>query len=158
MRSGAQILEELVDYYGPANRVGILKVHLFRPWSVRHFSTQLPSTVRRIAVLNRCKEHGVGEPLYTDVCATLQSSGSDVRIIGGQYGLASKDFMTGMAHAVFENLAASKLKHPFTVGIVDGLCHLNLGYTELSTMPAGTAQCMYFGVGSNGTVGANKNT
>merc|ERR1719265_1191628 len=131
-------------------------VHLFRPWSVKHFMSQLPATVRRVAVLDRCKEHGVGEPLYTDVCATLQSK-PGIRIIGGRYGLASKDFSTGMAHAVFVNLASSKPKHPFTVGIVDDVSNLHLEYTEIQTVPEGTVQCMLFGFGSDGTVGANKN-
>eukprot|EP00929_Paragymnodinium_shiwhaense_P006963 TRINITY_DN110918_c0_g1_i1.p1 TRINITY_DN110918_c0_g1~~TRINITY_DN110918_c0_g1_i1.p1 ORF type:complete len:1844 (-),score=584.39 TRINITY_DN110918_c0_g1_i1:160-5043(-) len=156
MGSGVTVIEELIDYYGPNKKVGVLKVHLFRPWSKAHFLAQLPSTCKRIAVLDRCKETGVGEPLFTDVAATLQGI-STMRIIGGRYGLASKDFTTGMAHAVFENLRAWKPKHPFTVGIEDDVTHLSLPYPSLDTVPTGTVQCLLFGFGSDGTVGANKN-
>jgi len=156
MGSGAQVVEELMDYYGSSKKVGMLKVHLFRPWSISHFLAAMPASVKRICILDRCKEHGVGEPLYTDVCATMQGF-ANVRIIGGRYGLASKDFTPGMAHAVFENMMASRPKHPFTVGLLDDVTNLSLPYTEMNTVPAGTVQCLLFGFGSDGTVGANKN-
>jgi len=159
MGSGATVLEELIDHYGPEKKVGMVKIHLFRPWSARHFLACVPSTVRRIAVLDRCKETGLGEPLFMDVCATLQACqmGNNIRVIGGRYGLASKDFTTGQAHAVFENLAKEDPQHPFTVGIKDDVTHLSLDYTELDTVAEGTMQSLLFGFGSDGTVGANKN-
>jgi homodimeric pyruvate:ferredoxin (flavodoxin) oxidoreductase len=159
MGSGATVLEELLDHYGPARKVGIVKIHLFRPWSAKHFLAAIPSTVRRIAVLDRCKETGLGEPLFTDVCATLQAChrGNGIVVIGGRYGLASKDFTTGQAHAVFLNLQKRHPQHPFTVGIEDDVTHLSLSYTEMNTVSQGTVQSLLFGFGSDGTVGANKN-
>merc|ERR1719433_1009537 len=108
MGCGASVVEELIDHYGPDKEVGVVKVHLFRPWSAKHLLAAIPRTVRRIAVLDRCKENGLGEPLFVDVAATMQRSrdSRDVTVIGGRYGLASKDFSPGMVDAVFENLNA----------------------------------------------------
>merc|ERR1719264_110080 len=137
----------------------MVKVHLFRPWSAKHLLAAIPKTVKRIAVLDRCKETGLGEPLFLDVAATIQGtkSGKSIRIIGGRYGLASKDFTSGMGLAVFENLASSSPKHPFTIGFDDDVTFLSLKYKAMNTVPEGTAQSVLYGFGSDGTVGANKN-
>lgn len=159
MGCGAAVVEELIDHYGPSKKVGVVKVHLYRPWSAKHLLATIPSSVKRIAVLDRCKETGLGEPLYTDICATMQTvpAGSKLKIIGGRYGLASKDFTTGMVHSIFENLRSNNSKHPFTIGFDDDVTFLSLPYEPLNTVPEGTAQSVIYGFGSDGTVGANKN-
>jgi len=159
MGSASGTVEELIDSYGPNAKVGVVKVRLFRPWSGRHLLANIPRSCRRIAVLDRCKENGFGEPLFTDVCATLQgcAAAKHIKIIGGRYGLASKEFTPGMAHAVFENLKSQKPQHPFTIGINDDVTHLSLTFTERNTVPDETVQCLLYGFGSDGTVGANKN-
>merc|ERR1719162_1493095 len=93
MGCGAQVVEEYIDYVGVGQKIGVLKVHLYRPWSAKHFLSVMPPSVKRVAVLDRCKENGLGEPLFLDVAATIQQNGMEgIKIIGGRYGLASKDF------------------------------------------------------------------
>ncbi|OUM67866.1 hypothetical protein PIROE2DRAFT_4541, partial [Piromyces sp. E2] len=153
-QSASEILNQ---NYG--RKTGVLNVRLFRPWSKKHFLGALPSTVERIAVLDRCKENGsIGEPLFTDVCTALFSEprSKPIKIIGGRYGIASKDFTPGMAIAVYENLASPKSKVKFTVGIDDDVTNLSLPYKNYDTLGNNIIQCQFWGFGSDGTVGANK--
>lgn len=169
MGSGCQVVEEAVQYMvGKGEKVGLLKVHLFRPWSAEHFLSALPATVKSIAVLDRTKESGgVAEPLYLDVAGSLQRRGinngvrdrlaSDLMVVGGRYGLGSKDFTPAMAVAVFDNLALEQPKDHFTVGIIDDVTFSSLPIgPDIDTVPEGTFQCLFWGMGSDGTVGANK--
>jgi pyruvate-ferredoxin/flavodoxin oxidoreductase len=164
MGSAAATVAATVDALGPEARVGVLTVKLFRPFSVEHFLAALPATVKRIAVLDRTKEPGaIGEPLYQDA-ATALFQNPDRRLkmthlIGGRYGLGSKEFTPAMAKAVFDELAASNPKPRFTVGIVDDVTHLSLTVDEtFEVEPANTVRAVVFGLGADGTVGANKNS
>jgi pyruvate-ferredoxin/flavodoxin oxidoreductase len=141
--------------------VGLIKVHLYRPFSMSHFMAAIPATCKKIAVLDRTKESGaLGEPLYLDVCSALREVGKcDIQVVGGRYGLGSKEFNPTMVKAVFDNLKAASPRNHFTVGIVDDVSNtsLELGETvDVST--EGAKACMFFGFGSDGTVGANKNS
>lgn len=161
MGSGAETAQETVDALNADGaKVGVLKVRLFRPFSMAHFVAALPETVNSIAVLDRTKEPGsTGEPLYLDVCTTLREAESDIRVIGGRYGLSSKEFTPAMVKAVFDELAKDAPKNHFTVGIKDDVTHTSLEYDpEFSAEAAGTMRAMFYGLGSDGTVGANKNT
>ena len=158
MGSACDVIEETIDYLvKKGKKVGLLKVRLFRPFSVEHFVKALPPTVRKIAVLDRTKEPGsIGEPLYLDVVAAL--SGKKIKIIGGRYGLASKDFTPSMVNAVYEHLDKACF-HNFTVGIKDDVSNLSIPVAkEINTEPEGTVGCMFWGLGSDGTVGANKDS
>jgi len=169
MGSGAEAAEEAVDALNArGEKVGLLKVRLYRPFSVKHFYKALPLMVESIAVLDRTKEAGAaGEPLYMDVVTAVEESlrngyGS-VRvapaIIGGRYGLSSKEFTPAMVKAVYDNLAQAKPKMHFTVGIRDDLNHTSLDYDpEFSTEPDSVVRAMFYGLGADGTVGANKNS
>ncbi|MEN6369218.1 MAG: pyruvate:ferredoxin (flavodoxin) oxidoreductase, partial [Thermotogota bacterium] len=159
MGSSCDVLEETLTYLNTKGaKTGLLKVRLYRPWSSEHFLAALPKSVKRIAVLDRTKEPGSqGEPLYLDVCTTFQQAGRNLLVVGGRYGLGSKDFTPAMAKAVFDNLAAAKPKNGFTVGIEDDVTHTSLLVKdELDVAPKGTIQCKFWGLGSDGTVGANK--
>ncbi len=159
MGSSCDVLEETQNYLNAKGaKTGLLKVRLYRPWSCEHFLAALPKSVKRIAVLDRTKEPGSqGEPLYLDVCTTFQQAGRNLLIVGGRYGLGSKDFTPAMAKAVFDNLAAAKPKNGFTVGIEDDVTHTSLPVQEeLDVAQKGTIQCKFWGLGSDGTVGANK--
>lgn len=163
MGSGVQPLEAAVRHLsGEGKKVGVLKVHLFRPWSAEHLLAALPASARRICVLDRTKEHGSGgEPLLVDVSSSLQRARRNVDVIvGGRYGLGSKDFTPAMALAVFENLMRPNIDDvldSFTVGIVDDVTFSSLPYgAEPEVLPAGTTECLFWGMGSDGTVGANK--
>jgi len=159
MGSGACAIEEAVQYLNAhGKKVGVLKVRLYRPWSARHFLAALPATATKICVLDRTKEPGsFGEPLYLDVAATIQSTGQHRLVIGGRYALGSKDFTATHAKAVYENLELAAPKNHFTVGINDDLSHTSLPMgTEINAVPEGTVQCLIWGLGSDGTVGANK--
>jgi pyruvate-ferredoxin/flavodoxin oxidoreductase len=159
MASGCDVAEETVNYMvNDSESVGVLKVRLYRPWSSEHFLEALPDTVERIAVLDRTKEPGSqGEPLYQDVCTTFQQRGKSPVIVGGRYGLGSKEFTPAMVKAVFDNLDQSTPKNRFTVGINDDVTHTSLPVEEeLDVAPAGTVQCKFWGLGGDGTVGANK--
>ena len=139
-------------------KVGVLCVHLYRPFSVKRFMDAIPQTVKRIAVLDRTKEPGsFGEPLYLDVRAAFYTSDRQPLIIGGRYGLGSKDLLPGDIVAVFDNLAAAEPKNNFTISITDDLSHTSLPRVEgVDVTAAGTKACKFWGLGSDGTVGANK--
>lgn len=163
MGSGAGAVEETVDYLNNlGEKVGFLHVHLFRPFSVKHFMAALPQTVKAIAVLDRCKETGaIGEPLYMDVVNALHAGWENEmpKIIGGRYGLASKEFNPAMVKAVFDELDSSKPKKSFTIGIDDDVTHTSLRYDKsFSLEEQHLFRGLFFGLGADGTVSANKNT
>jgi pyruvate-ferredoxin/flavodoxin oxidoreductase len=169
MGSGAEAAHETVEYLNArGEKLGLIKVRLFRPFSATHFLAALPSTVRAIAVLDRTKEAGAaGEPLYLDVVNALyQGVQSGLRkaealpkVAGGRYGLSSKEFTPAMVKAVFDNLKAAKPKEHFTVGIHDDVSHSSLEYDpKFSTEPDSVVRAMFYGLGADGTVGANKNS
>ena len=157
--SGCETIEETIEYLNAkrGTKYGLVKVRLYRPFDVKRFVESLPASVKRIAVLDRTKEPGsIGEPLYLDVVAAL--AGKDIRIIGGRYGLSSKEFTPSMVYAIYKHLAKDGF-HGFTVGIEDDVTNLSLTVDELIvTEPEGTTNCMFWGLGSDGTVGANKNS
>lgn len=159
MGSGCETIEETIEYLNAkrGTKYGLVKVRLYRPFDVKRFKEALPSTVKRISVLDRTKEPGsIGEPLYLDVVAALE--GKDIRIIGGRYGLSSKEFTPSMVLAVYKHAEANGF-HGFTVGIEDDVTHKSLKVSEhIVTEPEGTTNCMFWGLGSDGTVGANKNS
>ena len=187
MGSACEVVEETVNYLAArGEKVGLVKVRLYRPFSREHFWRAVPASCRRLGVLDRTKEPGaVGEPLYTDVCAALaeavtaggEAAGKWVAasqaargaggtggsglpgVYGGRYGLGSKDFTPAMVKAIFDNLAAARPKNHFTVGIIDDISgtSLEVGPT-LDVSPAGTFTCKFYGLGADGTVGANKNS
>jgi len=168
MGSGAEAMHETIDYLvGRGEKVGMIKVRLYRPFSVGHFVNTLPKTVKSIAVLDRTKEPGAeGEPLYKDVITALVEARvagtlefAMPRVVGGRYGLSSKDFTSAMAKAVFENLAAEKPKNHFTVGIRDDVSNTSLDYDpNFVTEGEDVVRAMFYGLGADGTVGANKNS
>ncbi len=159
MGSSCEVLEETVNYLNSRDqRVGLIKTRLYRPFSTEHLLRALPATVTALSVLDRTKEPGaLGDPLYQDVCTAFLEKGEAPTIVGGRYGLGSKDFTPGMAKAVFDNMLGLQPKNHFTVGIKDDVTNLSLDVEdEIDTVPAGTVQCKFFGIGSDGTVGANK--
>lgn len=167
MGSGCDVVADAVAAMAKkGEKVGLIKVRLFRPYSETDFIKALPKTVKKIAVLDRCKEPGaIGEPLFQDVvtaCTNAFKSGSLKElplIVGGRYGLGSKDFTPAMAKAVFENLSSAKPVQSFTVGINDDVTNRSLSYDESwITEPEDTFKALFYGLGSDGTVGANKNT
>jgi pyruvate-ferredoxin/flavodoxin oxidoreductase len=163
MGSGTGPVHEITDYLNElGEKVGYLQVHLFRPFSVKHFIEVIPGTVKHIAVLDRCKEPGaIGEPLYMDVINALHSGWKYAmpKVIGGRYGLASKEFNPGMARAVFDELKKEKPKNSFTIGIDDDVTHTSLTWdNDFSLEDQHLFRGLFFGLGSDGTVGANKNT
>ena len=160
MASSCAVIEEAVNHLAAqGEKIGLVKVRLYRPWSTEHFLASLPETTKKIAVLDRTKEPGaLGEPLYLDIKSVFQGSGRDMLIVGGRYGLGSKDFTPAMVQAVFDNLAADEPRNGFTVGIEDDVTNTSLPLPpEMDATPDGTIQCMFWGLGSDGTVGANKN-
>ncbi|HLI63689.1 MAG TPA: pyruvate:ferredoxin (flavodoxin) oxidoreductase [Terriglobales bacterium] len=171
MGSGAEAAHETVDYLtAQGEKVGMVKVRLMRPFSVEHFLAALPATVKSIAVLDRTKEPGcIGEPLYQDVVTALTEGftagkapmAAFPKVIGGRYGLSSKEFTPAMVNRVFQELAKTKTapQNHFTIGINDDVTHTSLSYDpEFSTEPPDTVRALFYGLGSDGTVGANKNT
>jgi len=161
MGSGAEAAHETVDaLIARGEKVGLLKVRLYRPFSVKHFIDALPATVEKIAVLDRCKEAGAaGEPLYLDIVNALHEGKRAVEVIGGRYGLSSKEFTPAMVKAVYDNLSESEPKNHFTVGINDDLGHTSLEYDpSFSTEPDSVIRALFYGLGADGTVGANKNS
>ncbi len=162
MGSGVEAIEETVDYLtAKGEKVGLIKVRLYRPFSAEHFVSALPKTVKNVAVLDRTKEPGsFGEPLYVDVATVLNDKGmKDITVVGGRYGLASKEFTPSMVNAIYENLKLDAPKNHFTVGINDDVTGLSLEVKEeIDTTPEGVTRCKFFGLGSDGTVGANKNS
>ncbi len=138
-------------------KVGVLTVHLYRPFSVKHFIEQLPDTVKKIAVLDRTREPGaIGEPLFLDVQSALASSDKDIRVCGGRYGLGSKDVIPEDIMAVYEHLKADRPRHNFTLSITDDVTHLSLAPIPVPPVKSRLISCKFWGFGSDGTVGANK--
>ena len=162
MGSGASVMEETVEKLcALGDKVGVIKVRLFRPFSVAHFLRVLPKTCEKITVLDRSKEAGaLGEALYLDVCAALAESGRGcIRVFGGRYGLGSKEFTPDACLAVFENLKKDEPKNHFTVGIEDDCTHLSLPIeNRLNVTDSNLLSCIFYGLGSDGTVGSNKDT
>ena len=161
MGSGADAVEETVDYLvARGEKVGVLKVRLYRPFSPAHMVAALPKTVTKLAVLDRTKEPGaLGEPLYLDVVAGLKEMGREMDVVvGGRYGLGSKEFTPSMILAIYKNLDGEQKNH-FTIGINDDVTGTSLVVDEqIDVAPAGTTRCKFYGLGSDGTVGANKNS
>lgn len=159
MGSVCDTVEEVVDYLiNKGEKVGIIKVHLYRPFSTKYFFDVLPKSVKKIAVLDRTKEPGsIGEPLYLDIVKAFYQEENKPFIIGGRYGLGSKDTRPSQILAVFSNLMSYKPKDRFTIGINDDVTHTSLEEKEIiDTSPEGTISCKFWGLGSDGTVGANK--
>ncbi|MEE3350036.1 MAG: pyruvate:ferredoxin (flavodoxin) oxidoreductase [Candidatus Gastranaerophilaceae bacterium] len=159
MGSGCETIEETIEYLNSTRgtKYGLVKVRLYRPFDVKRFNEALPKSVKRIVAMDRTKEPGsIGEPLYLDVVAALENK--DIRVIGGRYGLASKEFTPSMVLAIYKHSEANGF-HGFTVGINDDVTHKSLEIKEhIVTEPEGTTNCMFWGLGSDGTVGANKNS
>lgn len=161
MGSGAEAVHEYIEHMNEKGaKLGLIKVRLYRPWSTGHLLNVIPTSAKKICVLDRTKEPGApGEPLYLDVCSSFSGNPSAPAIIGGRYGLSSKEFTPSMIHAVYKNLDASKPLNGFSVGINDDVTKLSLKIDEVvQSVPAGTVSCKFFGLGSDGTVGANKNS
>ncbi|MCI5949754.1 pyruvate:ferredoxin (flavodoxin) oxidoreductase [Parolsenella sp. LCP21S3_E11] len=163
MGSFCDVLEEVIDYLNAhGEKVGLVKVRLFRPFSIKHFVDVLPETVKKIAVMDRTKEPGsIGEPLYQDVVSALYEAGkTNIHVSGGRYGLGSKDTPPASAFAVFEELKKDEPKREFTIGINDDVTHLSLPEDEdaPNTADPSTIECKFWGLGGDGTVGANKNS
>ena len=173
MGSGAEAAQMTAEYLiTKGEKVGVLKVHLYRPFSIGHFLNALPTTVKSIAVLDRCKEPGSpGEPLYLDVVSAISEGQKGERasnsalphltpiVVGGRYGLSSKEFTPAMVRAVFDELAKPQPKNSFTVGINDDVSNSSLSYDpSFSIEGDNTVSCVFWGLGADGTVGANKNS
>ncbi|OUP10883.1 pyruvate:ferredoxin (flavodoxin) oxidoreductase [Collinsella sp. An2] len=163
MGSFCDTLEEVIDYLNAhGEKVGLVKVRLYRPWSIEHFIAALPETVKKIAVLDRTKEPGsIGEPLYEDVVTALYEAGkTGITVVGGRYGLGSKDEPPAAAFSVYEELKKDEPAREFTIGIVDDVTNLSLPMDPdaPNTAAAGTIECKFWGLGGDGTVGANKNS
>ncbi|MCQ2602302.1 MAG: pyruvate:ferredoxin (flavodoxin) oxidoreductase, partial [Clostridia bacterium] len=160
MGSGAEAVEETVDYLNAkGEKVGVVKVRLYRPFPVDAFVKAIPASAKTITVLDRTKEAGsIGEPLYLDVVAALEEKGIQKEILCGRYGLGSKEFNPSMVNAIYANMNGAKKNH-FTVGIVDDVTFTSLDVTEkLDAADKSTIACKFYGLGSDGTVGANKNS
>ena len=162
MGSICDVAEEVIDYLtAQGEKVGLVKVRLYRPFRADKLAAAIPATVKKIAVLDRTKEPGsLGEPLYMDVVTALATQGrGDIRVIGGRYGLGSKDTPPASVFAVYHELTKAEPKHQFTIGIVDDVTGLSLEETEApNTAAPGTKECKFWGLGGDGTVGANKDS
>lgn len=160
MGSVTGAIQEVVDALNKQGRkVGYLQVHLFRPFSLEHFLQALPETVRSITVMDRTKEPGaLGEPLFEDVCAAVEHTGRHIPIMACRYGLSSKDVPPASVYAVFRNMESLEPKKHFTLGIFDDVTHLSLPDVPIQIDNQGTVSCKFWGFGSDGTVGANKNS
>ncbi|MDD3164300.1 MAG: pyruvate:ferredoxin (flavodoxin) oxidoreductase [Oscillospiraceae bacterium] len=162
MGSGCDAIKEVVDYLtGQGEKVGMINVHLYRPFSAKYLTAVLPKTVKKISVLDRTKEPGsIGEPLYLDVIAALHGTEfGAVPVYGGRYGLGSKDTGPACYVAVYLNMMKDEPQHPFTIGIDDDVTHLSLPIERhIDTQPPENKSCKFWGLGSDGTVGANKNS
>ena len=159
MGSVNDVIEETIDALNArGEKTGLVKVRLYRPFSLEKFLKVIPETVKKIAVLDRTKEPGsIGEPLYLDVVRALMEEGSTARVVGGRFGLGSKDPTPSHIAAVFENLAQDKPKNGFTIGINDDVTNTSLAPVDIDAAVPGTSACKFWGLGSDGTVGANKN-
>ena len=162
MGSGCETVHETVDYLNQqGEKVGVVKVRLYRPFATQRFIDSLPKTTRKIAVLDRTKEPGaIGEPLYMDVVTALaENQLYNIKVVGGRYGLSSKEFTPAMVKAVFDNLDLSIPKNHFTIGINDDVTHTSLEYNpEFNIEADHTVRAIFYGLGADGTVGANKNS
>ena len=161
MGSVTETIRETIDYLRERGRkYGVVSVHLYRPFSAKYLLKVLPKSVKRIAVLDRTKEPGsLGEPLYLDIKTVFQGQANSPLIIGGRYGLSSKDTTPAQIIAVYDNLEQKEPKNDFTIGIVDDVTFKSLPIkSEVSIVKPGTSECKFYGFGSDGTVGANKNT
>ena len=161
MGSICDVAEEVIDYLtAQGEKVGLVKVRLFRPWRADKLLEVIPETCKKIAVLDRTKEPGAqGEPLYLDVVTSVANAGRDIQVIGGRYGLGSKDTPPASVFAVYNELKRDKMKRQFTIGIVDDVTNLSLPEVAApSTAAEGTVECKFWGLGGDGTVGANKNS
>ena len=159
MASSCETIEEVVNHLvGQGQKLGLVKVRLYRPFSSEHLFAALPATAKRITVLDRTKEPGaLGDPLYVDVCTALMERSQTPLVLGGRYGLGSKEFNPSMVKAVVDNMQAAAPKNHFTVGIVDDVTHTSLEVESgFEVAPAGTVSCKFWGLGADGTVGANK--
>ncbi len=161
MGSICDVAEEVIDYLtAQGEKVGLVKVRLFRPWRADKLLEAIPATCKKIAVLDRTKEPGAqGEPLYLDVVTSVANAGRDIQVIGGRYGLGSKDTPPASVFAVYNELKRDDMKRQFTIGIVDDVTNLSLPEVAApSTAAEGTVECKFWGLGGDGTVGANKNS
>ncbi len=161
MGSSAGCIRETVEYLlKKGEKVGFIDVHLYRPFSAKYFFDQLPKTVKIITVGDRTKEPGAaGEPLYEDVASVIKESGKDIKVLACRFGLGSKDYTPAQVIAQFENMNKADPMNHYTVGINDDVTHLSLPVdSEVNTVPEGTVSCKFWGLGSDGTVGANKNS
>ena len=161
MGSVTETIKETIDHLNEkGERAGLIIVRLYRPFSAKYFARVIPASAKRIAVLDRTKEPGsVGEPLYTDIKAAISELGLNIKVVGGRYGLSSKDTSPAQILSVFDNLKSKEPKNDFTIGIVDDVTFKSLPMREeISLAKAGTVECKFYGLGSDGTVGANKNT
>ncbi len=159
MGSSCETIEEVVNHLtAKGQKVGLVKVRLFRPFSAEHLLKAVPQSARVITVLDRTKEPGaLGDPLYLDVCTGFMEHGRSAKVLNGRYGLGSKEFNPSMVQAVYDNMAASSPKNHFTVGIIDDVTNTSLEVKEgLDVSLEGTVQCKFWGLGADGTVGANK--
>ena len=159
MGASAYTTQETVNYLNQrGEKVGVLKVHLWHPFSLKHFAAALPETVKKICVLDKVKEdNAIGEPLYQDVLAAVNDLGRNIKVVGGQFGIGGKQFTPTMAKACFDNLKSEKPRNRFTVGIVDDVSHTNLELGEqIHTGSINNKECMLYGLGSDGTVGATQ--
>ena len=159
MGSSCETVEETVnDLTGKGEKIGLIKVRLYRPFSAEHLFSVLPETATHITVLDRTKEPGaLGDPLYVDICTAMMERGRKPKIIGGRYGLGSKEFTPAMVKAVYDNMNLTTPKNHFTVGITDDVSNSSLQVEDsIDAAPAGTIQCKFWGLGADGTVGANK--
>src|SRR6266487_1197914 len=169
MGSGVETARETVEYLSArAEKVGVLSVRLYRPFSIPDFAGALPASTRSIAVLDRTKEPGaVGDPLYLDILAALSEarqlgisrSAAEPRVIGGRYGLSSQEFTPAMVRAIFDELGKPQSKNHFTIGIVDDITHTSVPFDPgLDIEADDVVRAVFFGMGADGTVGANKNS
>ncbi len=159
MGSSCETIEEVVNYLtDKGESVGLVKVRLYRPFSTEHLFAAIPATAASLTVLDRTKEPGaLGDPLYTDICTAYMERGEMPTIVNGRYGLGSKEFNPGMVKAVFDNMKSAGPKNHFTVGIIDDVCNTSLDVDPgFDVAPEGTIQCKFWGLGADGTVGANK--
>ncbi len=158
MGSVCETIEETMDVLlARGEKVGLVKVRLYRPWSPEHLRAVMPKSVKRITVLDRTKEPGaIGDPLYMDLKTMYYDDANAPLIVGGRYGLGSKDTTPGQIVAVFNNLKEAQPKNQFTIGIEDDVYHSSLPTVKITTEPEGTVRCKFWGLGSDGTVGANK--
>ena len=159
MGASALTAEETVNYLNQhGEKVGVMKVHLWRPFSLKHFAAALPKTVKKITVLDKTREDAAyGDPLYEDVCAVVNDMDQKISVVGGRFGVGGKQFTPTMAKAAFDNMKAEKPRNHFCLGIVDDVCHSNLPLgPTLHVSPKNMKQCILYGLGSDGTVGATQ--